>query len=104
MRPMKTERVRGSGPSDDVQAVSAQIAELDAQVEAALADPAADPDRLRRLLADLRAAEAARDRLRSAALAALRQPRAVPTDPAVVEVLGSTAPSPPRPRRSTMSV
>src|SRR5689334_20846727 len=103
MPPMKTERMRSGGWDVELKAVAARIAELDARIEAALAHPAADPDRLRRLLADLRAAEATRDRLRSSALAALQQPRDEPTDSDSVQLLGGTEARLPRQRRSTMS-
>src|SRR5581483_12509459 len=71
-----------SDPDLDLEAASARVAALDARVEAALADPFASPDDVQRVLAELRAAEAARDRLRSAALLARQQPPRAPSDPA----------------------
>src|SRR5581483_5650428 len=66
----------------DLEAASARVAALDARVEAALADPFAPPDQVQRLLEELRAAEAARDRLRSVALLARQQVHEAPSGPA----------------------
>src|SRR4051812_12527126 len=86
----------------DLQTVSAQIAELNARLEVALTDLDADPDHLQRLLAELRAAETARDRLRSALLVAQQRIRNEHVHSVVVPVPDGG----PRPaqRRVTMSV
>jgi len=89
----------------DLEAASARVAALDARVEAALADPFAPPDQVQRLLEELRAAEAARDRLRSVALLARQQVHEAPSGPAAERQshAGSRV-SAARARRPTMSV